>query len=297
MRNHLNRGNAVSQYAIIIGLVIIGIIPVFYGLGKLIFANFDIFKTMLSSDSGALIHQNTQGDQPSSGIPSNSDTEPAIINTSTDTSAIVSKEVIAGYEVNIHQDGTSSFSVLGQEIRLTPAMMKLNEEMFVGVETSGVTGKEKLVSEIGYLIEKTKNQYPGQDVPIDLSYGSGDRAYKTILLPAAAYENKAEYNTLKLEAGDEFILLQYDKSCKGTTCEFPGVYRIEGSSDTTGKFNADVTVTSKDREFTGSYSGKLKDDTLDGEFVLHDTIVYKKDLNYDWKLNYSNTDTNFDLTK
>lgn len=42
-------------------------------------------------------------------------------------------------------------------------------------QSSGSAGLENLVPEIAYLIQTHKNEYPDQEVPVGISFGTGSR--------------------------------------------------------------------------------------------------------------------------
>lgn len=162
-------------------------------------------------------------------------------------------------DVTENADGSLSFSVAGRNVTLSSQLKAQNNTVF---QTTGSSGSLELIKEIAYMIEKHKAEYTDGNVPIEISYGLGDREGNGSA--GGSYEGTAKYNSITIKSGNDIIILQKDQTCSynsGGCCDYHtdlmGTYRIEGTvNPSTQQFDAQVTSSSK-IELAGSYNGKL----------------------------------------
>ena len=191
-------------------------------------------------------------------------------------------------------DGTASFEVEGQTVTLTPDIIGLADTV---LQTSGAGGLETLVAEISQMIVKNKALYPDSQVPVDVSFGTGERESVTFSNEFGNFSFSEKANTIAIQTGKSLTIIQKDQACIGDYCELAGEYRIEGDiSDDgtfTGKVTSDVTY---DGVNSGDYTASV-DTTqgleLTGSIYHHANDYFTHD--YKWDIFFTDPNTTFEL--
>jgi Flp pilus assembly pilin Flp len=234
-------GTTIAQYAIIIILIAIVVIPVLFLLGKNIidalskYGNFygDNLESM-QQNIAAATGQNTNG--------------PLILQAS---------------NVVYNPDGSVSFDVGDQHVDLEP---EINHTMNEIMETVGTAGVDDLIEEIAYMISVHKDEYPGENVPLELQFGTSMRYEPPFVWGGVAATN----SSTSIKVGDHIIVLQKDHTAAtyqpGVFPAEPadGIHRMEGNIAPDNTFMA--IIESKDA-FNGdqvsinlnNYTGSLEE--------------------------------------
>lgn len=207
------------------------------------------------------------------------------------------------YNITDNPDGSVSFVVNNQLINIPQSALDLTNK---AMQTTGASGKEDLIREMAYMIEKMAAEYPNGDVPIEIMYGTGDRRSVD-----AAFNGIAEVNTYAIKSGNNVVIIQKDQNCsyavesvpQGACCpthnKATGVYRLEGTL-TGNQFVANVTSETPSG-VTGSYSATL-DQSAGGLSFSNST--FKADpisdygtysTNFRWDINFDNTANQFSI--
>ncbi|MEW5819180.1 MAG: hypothetical protein AB1782_03230 [Cyanobacteriota bacterium] len=281
-----NSGSSITQYSIVIGIAIILIAIAFSGLGQNLVRIFTGYSDKYESIS-EIASSNLS--QLSSLVNSGTDN-----NTTPETSAGSSPQTINanGTEVTINADGSASFKVSGQGISLSREILELQD---IAMETSGSAGSVDLVTEIAYMIEKYKDEYP-QDVPVDIFFGNGVRLDMN---STSVYTGLAEVNNVAVKVGDHIVVLNNDQTCNNTACNYQGNYRLEGDIDTNNNFQANVTSNLKNSAdtVTGNYTATV--DLSNGLiFTGASKLLSSTDnttADYNWDLNFTDTSKQFSI--
>lgn len=142
---------------------------------------------------------------------------------------------------------TASFSVGGQNIQLSSDVLSNLDTVF---ETSGSSGLNTYIVEaINDIINENKSKYPGQDVPVEISFGNSIRNVAAVGNNSGAqYKGNTAINQVSISAGNNIIVIVNDQNCVPVNAfnqSYQGVYRIDGSSNLVDKYN-------------GNFSGKIK---------------------------------------
>ncbi|MEW5821726.1 MAG: hypothetical protein AB1782_16145 [Cyanobacteriota bacterium] len=209
--------------------------------------------------------------------------------------ASAQKTSSGGTPFTLNTDGSVSFSVAGQNVMLSSDIVQLQD---IVMETSGSEGATSLVDEIAYMINKYKAEFPDSNVPVEVSFGKGDR-YWNSYDTSISYAGDAEVNTVTLKLGNSFVVIQKDQTCVAhdQSCAFQGTYRIEGTIDKSNNFTANVTSTNTDYNPYGTLSGSVSNIgnlTLNGTYWQYDDKNFKA-VDYSWKLSFDTTGSSFSL--
>lgn len=251
------KGNALSQYGVIILLIGLALVPVFAYTGYSIVNSFQGFSNTLKDSS-------------------NSDYNPV--------ASLVPLINSVDFLVTNNPDNSVTVSIGNKKTTISENDIKLAEE------TMGVNGKEELVKEIEYLMSQYQAQNPNSEMPeLDIRYGTGDRSKNMETYIASHHATHAKtkdlendygqygnlrdtststysgdataLNTTTIKMGDTYVIKQTDKKCNGQKCNSKeiGNYRIEGKLDSSGIFKGNVT---SDVNISGVYTANLstKDD-------------------------------------
>ncbi|MEW5821731.1 MAG: hypothetical protein AB1782_16170 [Cyanobacteriota bacterium] len=202
------------------------------------------------------------------------------------TAAAAQQTSSGGTPYTINTDGSVSFSVAGQNVLLSSDIVQLQD---IVMETSGSEGATSLVDEIAYMIQKHAAAYPAGDVPFEILFGDGVRSLDG---SGIAYIGTAMVNSYAIKIGNEMVIIQKDQSCT-TSCKYPGIYRIEGSINSSNKFNGTVTSSGTATTNTypgGSYSGSIN---LTNGLKISNGVFYQNDTGksggntYSWSLDFT----------
>lgn len=202
--------------------------------------------------------------------------------------SIVDTKTIQGYKVNSYADGSISFNVGKQNIKLNNSILNYSNQVF---EATAGQGKENLIKEIAYMIKKNEAKYNG-DVPLEVYFGKGTRQSTNPNYESFILGGEASLNLLTIQVGNEFVAIQNDKTCSnGSSClGYKGEYRIEGTINSDNNFNAAVTSKAEvtDRTggvFTGSFSKGTNDNLIfDGKY--DEDAGSGNNLDFNWILNF-----------
>lgn len=208
---------------------------------------------------------------------------------------------MGGEKVTYNADGSISFQVDGQKVNLQPQFLNYADE---AAETSGTNGSSDIIKEIAYLIRQNKSEYPDQQVPVEVSFGTGQRE-----LLFETYSGKAEVNSTSIKVGDQVVILQKDQNCTSTkpnevlNCDAVkgtrmGSFRIEGkinqgnnftgviqSKNVTGMNNKNITATLDGMKFNSKF-------TYGGDQYIPGG---SSNNNGTWNFDFSNPEKNFKL--
>ncbi|MEW5821730.1 MAG: hypothetical protein AB1782_16165 [Cyanobacteriota bacterium] len=209
--------------------------------------------------------------------------------------ASAQKTSSGGTPYTINTDGSVSFSVAGQNVLLSSDIVQLQD---IVMETSGSEGATSLVDEIAYMINKYKAQYPNGNVPVDISFGTGNRVSAT---GNSAYLGNTSANSVSLKVGDQFVIIQNDQICNSkntyseNTCSFQGTYRMEGTigSDNSIKTSNVNATTIYENNYTGSFNGSAISSnglTVSGDYYLQ---YGYQNVQYKWDIKFDNPDYSF----
>ena len=199
---------------------------------------------------------------------------------------------VAGYNVITNADGSITFNVNNQKINISAEAVSLQSSV---IQTSGSSGIETLVKEVAYMVNKYASEYPGEPVPLNISYGITNKYCTDDRV--TTYKGTAEANITQIMVGNNFVMIQKDQSCSsipgGCVLGTDNIYRMEGTLSGNDTFK-NVSCTSYNGEtFTGTYNGSVNDNNIfSGKLsVSYQGIPH----NYDLKLDFSNPDNSFVL--
>jgi hypothetical protein len=120
-------------------------------------------------------------------------------------------------------DGSVAFQVGTQSVNLPSEVLNHVQE------ASGSYGNQiDLISEIAYMIQTHQAEYPGENVPVDITFGDGIRN-PTDGNDSTSYSGTASVNTAMLKVGDHMVLYQVDHHVadQNITQITKGTHRIE----------------------------------------------------------------------
>jgi Flp pilus assembly pilin Flp len=217
----------------------------------------------------------------------------------------VSSETIHGYSVDFYSDGSASFNVSGQDVYLDNEII---DKMDVVMETTGASSVERLIKEIGYMIEEHKTEYEPNNVPVEVIYGSGDR-----VMFEEAFLGEAVVNSVAITVGDHMVILQNDQECNVVKAPSPGnsascsdpwidyrttAHRIEMHKDHGNSYILDDYSNDNTTMSINSMSGTFKDGklttTYDYTTSASDPSMYKDYSGSDtWDFNFSDIDNTY----
>jgi hypothetical protein len=228
--------------------------------------------------------------------------DPLVVTPPLDPGTPVGSQTVGSYDVTIYDDGSAAFKVGSQDVYLPKDILDLQE---VVMTTTGSSGFEDIVSDIAYLIEEHQAEYPGGDVPVQITYGMGKRTFFEEIL-----SGEASVNTISMSVGDHVILVQQDQGCSGgntAVCDAPEIvlrsdyHRLEMNKIADNKY-ALASYTSKNGgsqvndvimnynsdigEFEGAYKFETREDDPGCSSCLGDGV---------WKFAFNNTENSFIL--
>jgi Flp pilus assembly pilin Flp len=259
-----NRGQNLIEFSIIVALIAVAGIVALIALGGNI-------NSMISGSTQKVETYKPFGwdTQASSSVLNQGSTAPV-------------EEVIqvGSYDVSKHSDGIYSFEVDGQKISLPQEYLDQHNAV---LQTTGSSALEDLVSEIAYMIQTHKDEYPDQDVPIEINFGDSTRTKGN-----ATVSGESTVNTTAIKVGDHIINLVYDHTCEGGNCQSvpQGKFRIEGTVQPDNTLVASVGYNSSSTATDYTNTSNTFDATYDpatGAF----SGTYGADVgNYNWVLQY-----------
>lgn len=198
---------------------------------------------------------------------------------------------LGGQQVTENADGSLSFVASGQNVTISAQMVDLANSVF---QTTGSSGASDLIKEIAYMIQKYQAEYPGGNVPLEISYGTGNRYAGT-----GSYSGSASVNTINLSVGNHLVIIQKDQSCTpppGQYCAFTGQYRIEGNISN-GSFTGNTTSTANTPNHpTGTVTSTV--DLTNGVKITKATFNQKDDFGsrtYNWDFDFTKTANQFNI--
>lgn len=205
---------------------------------------------------------------------------------------------VNGIEVTYYDSNAASFSVNGQDVVLSSDMVALQNTM---MQTSGSSGLTDLVKEIQYMIETHELEYPPGNVPVEVTYGSGNRMCTDPTW--SDYLGTAAVNMTQVTVGDHVVILNHDQTCDNTTggpsmCNYMGDYRIEGNISGSS-FTGDVT--SKNTPYSdvrGDYTATVDSS---GGLQLKDSLFTQtyglgtETATYNWNIDFTSNNNQFSI--
>jgi len=200
------KGQNLVEFGVIFALVVIaGILSLtllgdnvrsMFGLSTEEYKNFKPFGDVASSpsDPGSLPGETPGGEDPY---------------------VIPTDPVIPGSgEITQNPDGSVNLTIGGQDIMLSSSQIDKLNTVFDTTGSNGMT--DTVIAAIEKLIAAHKDEYPGQDVPIEMVFGEGQRYDPTDSLNYAG-DAAGEIHAVSLSVGNHIILIQKDKSANGAT--------------------------------------------------------------------------------
>jgi Flp pilus assembly pilin Flp len=161
-------------------------------------------------------------------------------------------ENINGINVSLNKDGSKTFEIAGQTVNLTKELADFSKSFEVAGSSNDI-----LITEIAYMINKYKDEYPDSDVPVEVWTGKSSRTDKDIKYYGYAdgiVETNNEYidnPSIVIKIGDHLMILQNEINCtkNGNVCkdkesQKQGQFKIEGDliyQEGKTIFNAQVT--------------------------------------------------------
>ena len=219
-------GQSIIEFVLIISLVAIGCIAILGILGNNVTRVYTDSNNAVASynplGNGSSVTTPPVASTPTSTTPTTPSTTPS---TTTTTSTSSTPNVVA------HSDGSATLSVSGQDIYIPTALIN---DLNTVYQTTGSSGLTSEVQEtIASLVEKYKDDYSGQNVPINVQMGYSARAQESPGI-SATFEGDASINSVNISVGDHLVMMQFDQACSSTGCPKGNTHKIEfppGSSE------------------------------------------------------------------
>lgn len=114
--------------------------------------------------------------------------------------------VIGNYPVDQLSDGSATFFVKGNEIRLSAQSLENINTVF---QTSGSSGD--LIDIVSYMLQVNADDYKDQTIPVEINFGSGTRYANKGKDYSLSYHGEATINTIAIQVGSHLILIQKDQ--------------------------------------------------------------------------------------
>lgn len=263
-----DQGQNLIEFLLILSLVVIGGILAFTLLG----GNVDtLFSKINNVDPFNTNSQTNQQEETNNSIPP--------------PNPVVSTETIAGYPVDIHEDGSASFKVGTQPVSIPKSALDLQNTVF---QTTGSSGMTDLVKEVAYMIQSNSSTYPEGNVPVTISYGTG---YRSWVEGSSTYTGVAEVNTTFIKVGSDMVIIQQDQKCTGT-CSYTGRYRIEGHIAIDNTFDGTVTSNvntygSTHGTFTATIDQSSGLKVSNSKYNHYDNYYTTTPASYNWNIDFS----------
>lgn len=198
---------------------------------------------------------------------------------------------LEGQILTEHNDGSVEFNVEGQTVVIQPASKDLSNIVFETAASNGGLGI--LAKEIAYMIKAHKNEYPDGKVPVQVSYGQGQR-YWDAMPKCGSYcaSGNAVANLVKVNVKGHSVIYQFDQETT-QVLDNSGTYRIEGNMDN-ANFNGKVT--GKNYKGTKNMNGDFSSANFDanGKFNAHYQDKSLK-YGYNWNFDFSDPKMYFDI--
>lgn len=230
-----NKGQQAIEFILISSLVLLGALATILLFGGKIASFF-------SNDSAVAI----QSKKTSSSINSSSKYF-ASNSESVSNSPINNSNSINGVNVDFRQDGSASFTINNQQINLSTSSMNNLNTVFQTTGSSGLTSE--VVQAIKDIVTSNSSSYPGQNVPVQISFGTGLRNQaNTADLGGGAYQGSAVVNSVTIAVGDTYKIIQKDQDCPSQGVDHCGfvstvsVTKDYNSGQATGTVTSDIST-------------------------------------------------------
>jgi Flp pilus assembly pilin Flp len=222
------KGQNLVEFGVIFALVVIaGILSLtllgdnvrsMFGLSTEEYKNFKPFGDVASSpsDPGSLPGETPGGEDPY---------------------VIPTDPVIPGSgEITQNPDGSVNLTIGGQDIMLSSSQIDKLNTVFDTTGSNGMT--DTVIAAIEKLIAAHKDEYPGQDVPIEMVFGKGDRYESEDPLSKNYGGDATGIHSIALSVGNHVIVIQKDKtSDQGSIIDNNYIHTLE-ITGTTGNISS-----------------------------------------------------------
>jgi Flp pilus assembly pilin Flp len=266
------KGQNLTEFLIIIGLVSLVGILVFSTLGSNIVTMFNKSNNEVENFDPFNVKNNPLGNinGPSSSTPSGTSD-------------------VNGVTVTEYTDGSVSFNYGDQDINLTPSMMTSLNEVF---ETSGADGMTtQVMAAVQRLIDEHAADFEPADVPINMVFGTSSRENDHDSSEVAG--GSASVNIVAISAGDHVVMITNDHDAVSTDTPREGAYEFDVI------LNNDGTMDVNSANYVSDPANPL---SLNMSQLTRDYFSYSNDTNGDYVLTldpsdiYKNVDSSIATT-
>ncbi|MEW5818918.1 MAG: hypothetical protein AB1782_01890 [Cyanobacteriota bacterium] len=259
-----SKGQNLTEFLIILGLVSLVGILVFSSLGSNIVTMFTKSNTEVENFDPFNVKNNPLGN----------------INGPTGSATPVGTRNVNGTDVTEYDDGSVSFNYGGQDINLTPAMMSNLNEVF---ETSGADGMTtQVMAALQRLIDQHDAEFEPADVPINMVFGTSQRDNKQD--PTEVAGGSASVNIVAISAGDHVVMITNDHDSVSTNTPREGAYEFDVMLNNDGSMDVNSANYVSDpanplslnmAQLTRDYFSYTNDSNGDYVLTLQPSDIYK----------------------